>query len=187
MRIAPFRIERYYAEHEFTAPHMLSSSDAESMPVAELLALEPDATERLLAQRLGYTESPGSHELRAAASALYETTEPDDVVVVSAAEEAIFVAYHALLEPADHVIVETPCYESALQLARSTGAEVTEWRRSPTCGLGARPRCSRGRNAPEHEARLHQHAAQPDRPAHVAGGARPRRPALRRARRVALL
>jgi aspartate/methionine/tyrosine aminotransferase len=27
------------------------------------------------------------------------------------------------------VIVETPCYESALQIARSTGAEVSQWRR----------------------------------------------------------
>ena len=37
---------------------------------------------------------------------------------------------HALIEPGDHVVVETPCYESALQVARSTGATVSEWRRS---------------------------------------------------------
>ena len=61
-------------------------------------------------------------------------TEPDDVVVVSAAEEGIFAAYHALLEPGDHVVVETPCYESALQVALSAGAEVTEWRRSAADG-----------------------------------------------------
>jgi aspartate/methionine/tyrosine aminotransferase len=69
--------------------------------------------------------------LRAAASSLYETTTPDDVIVVAAAEEGIFAAYHALLQPGAHVVVETPCYESALQVARSAGAEVTEWRRSP--------------------------------------------------------
>ena len=45
MKIAPFRIERYYAVHEFTAPYMLSSSDSESVAVADLLALEPDANE----------------------------------------------------------------------------------------------------------------------------------------------
>ena len=130
MKIAPFRIEQYYAEHEFTAPFMLSSSDAESVAVADLLALEPDAADRLFAQRLGYTESAGAPELRAAIAAIYETMEPDDAVVVSAAEEGIFVAYHALLQPGDHVVVETPCYESALQVALSAGAEVTEWRRS---------------------------------------------------------
>ena len=134
MKIGPFRIEEYYAVHEFTAPHMLSSSDAESVTIADVLALEPDAAERLFAQRLGYTESAGAPELRAAAAVLYETTSPDDVIVVAAAEEAIFVAYHALLQPGDHVVVETPCYESALQVARSTGADVTEWRRTPGDG-----------------------------------------------------
>ena len=134
MKIAPFRIEEYYAVHEFTAPHMLSSSDAESVTIADVLALEPDAAERLFAQRLGYTESAGAPELRAAAAALYETTSPEDVIVVAAAEEGIFTAYHALLEPGDHVVVETPCYESALQVALSAGAEVTRWRRSAADG-----------------------------------------------------
>jgi aspartate/methionine/tyrosine aminotransferase len=134
VKIAPFRIEQYYAVHEFTAPYMLSSSDAESVTTAELLALEPDAEERLLAQRLGYTESVGAPELRAAIAPVYETLSPDDVVVVAAAEEGIFVAYHALLEPGDHVVVETPCYESALQVALSAGATVSEWRRSANNG-----------------------------------------------------
>ena len=134
VKIAPFRIEQYYAAHEFSAPYMLSSSDAESVAIADLLALEPDASDRLLAQRLGYTESAGAPELRAAASSVYETTGVDEVVVVSAAEEGIFVAFHALLQPGDHVVVETPCYESALQVAVSAGAEVTEWCRLPEDG-----------------------------------------------------
>ncbi len=32
------------------------------------------------------------------------------------------------------MVVETPCYESALQVALSAGAETTEWRRSATGG-----------------------------------------------------
>ena len=130
MKIAPFRIEKYFALHEFTAPHLLSSSDAECVSIADILALEPDAADRLFSQQLRYTQSEGAPELRAAASAIYKTTASHDIVVVSAAEEGIFAAYHALLQPGDHVVVETPCYESALQLARSTGANVTEWRRS---------------------------------------------------------
>ncbi len=55
---------------------MLSSSDCESRAVAELLELEPDARERLLALRLGYTEVPGSPELRAAVAATYERSGP---------------------------------------------------------------------------------------------------------------
>ena len=53
---------------------------------------------------------------------------------MAATEEGIFVLYHALLSPGDHVIVETPCYESALEVARSTGARVSEWPRSEENG-----------------------------------------------------
>src|SRR6266850_525044 len=72
MRINPFRIEQYFGKYEFTARYLLSSSDAESCTIKELLDLGPD----------------------------------------------------------DHVIVETPCFESGLEVARSTGAQVSEWRRS---------------------------------------------------------
>ncbi len=60
MRIEPFKLERYYAQYEFTTRYMLSSSDSESCSVGDLLALEPEAAERLHALWLGYTESPGT-------------------------------------------------------------------------------------------------------------------------------
>ena len=129
MDVKPFRIERYYAQHEFATRYMLSSSDCESRTIERLLGLEPDAHARLLETWCGYTESPGAPELREAIAALYERIDPDDVIVTSCAEEGIFLLYHSLLGAGDHAIVETPCYESALELARSTGAEVGEWRR----------------------------------------------------------
>ena len=46
-----------------------------------------------------------------------QRTSAEEVVATSCAEEGIFLLYHALLRPGDHVIVETPCYESALQVA----------------------------------------------------------------------
>jgi aspartate/methionine/tyrosine aminotransferase len=129
MDVNPFRIERYYAQYEFTTRYMLSSSDCESRTIREVLELEPDAQARLLDTWCGYTESPGAPELREAIAGLYERIDPDEVIVTSCAEEGIFLIYHALLGAGDHAIVETPCYESALELARSTGAEVSEWRR----------------------------------------------------------
>ena len=129
MKLSPFRIERFYARYEFATRYMLSSSDCESRTISELLELEPDAHQRLLQQWCGYTESLGAPELREAIAALYATAEPDDVIVASCAEEGIFLLYHALLCAGDHAIVETPCYESALQVARSTGAEVSAWER----------------------------------------------------------
>jgi aspartate/methionine/tyrosine aminotransferase len=129
MQIEPFAIERYYERWEFRAELMLSSSDCESRSLAELLELEPDARERLLGLRLGYTEVPGSPELRAAVAAGYEHADDEDVLTLAAAEEGIFIAYHALLGAGDHVIVESPCYGSAVEVARSTAASVSLWQR----------------------------------------------------------
>src|ERR1700678_3834345 len=108
---------------------MLSSSDAESRSVGELLDLEPDARERFEAQRLGYTEVPGAPSLRGGIAHIYQSISDQDVRVLSSAEECIYVAYRALVQSRDHVIVEAPHYESALELARSTGAEVSVWQR----------------------------------------------------------
>ncbi len=129
MDVKPFRIERYYGRYEFTTRYMLSSSDCESRTIEKLLALEPDAHARLLGTWCGYTESPGAPDLREAIAGLYERVDPDDVIVTSCGEEGIFLIHHALLGAGDHAVIETPCYESALELARSTGAEVSEWRR----------------------------------------------------------
>jgi len=129
MQIKPFRIEQYFGKYEFSAKYLLSSSDAESRTIEELLELESGAHESLLKQRCGYTESPGAPYLCEAIAGIYQGIKSEDILVLAAAEEAIFVFYHALAGPGDHIIVETPCYESALEVARSTGAQVSEWRR----------------------------------------------------------
>jgi aspartate/methionine/tyrosine aminotransferase len=130
MELPPFRIERWYERYEFTTELMLSSSDSESVLLDELLAFEDDARDRLGALRLGYTEVSGSEELRQAIAAIYTTVASGDVVALAAAEEGIFAVEHAVLGPGDHAVVEVPCYESALNVARSTGADVDVWRRS---------------------------------------------------------
>jgi aspartate/methionine/tyrosine aminotransferase len=129
MEIGPFRIERFYARYEHSTRYMLSSSDCQSRTIAELLELEPGAHERLLECWCGYTEPAGGPGLRQAIASLYQRTSAEEVLVTSCAEEGIFLLYHAILRPGDHVIVETPCYESALQVARSTGAAVSRWER----------------------------------------------------------
>ena len=134
MQITPFRIEEYMAKYEFAAKYLLSSSDAESVTIADLLALEPGAHDAFLKHWCGYTESPGAPWLREALAPIYSSIHSDQLIVVSAAEEAIFLFYHALLTPQDHTIVETPCYESALTVPKSTGAAVSEWRRKPENG-----------------------------------------------------
>ena len=131
MRLPPFSLERFFARHEFSARHLLCASDCESMSVDELLAMEPGAAEDLGALRLGYTESQGSPSLRAAIAGLYEATGPQDVLVTSGAEEAIFLFMHAALAPGDNVIVHKPSYQSLADVARSAGCDITPWQARP--------------------------------------------------------
>lgn len=127
MNIQPFTLERYFAQYEFKAPYLLCTSDCEAMTVGELLALEPGAAEGLQQCWLGYTESQGSPELRAEIAGLYEQVGLDDVLVHAGAEEAIFNFMNAVLNPGDHVIVHSPCYQSLYEVARAAGCQVSRW------------------------------------------------------------
>jgi aspartate/methionine/tyrosine aminotransferase len=126
MRIADFELERFFARYEFAVRHLLCASDVEGWPMTDLLALADGETRALWRDlRLGYTEAPGHPLLRAEIAALYETIAPDEVVVFSGAEEAIFVTANVLLGPGDHAIVTWPAYQSLHEVARATGADVT--------------------------------------------------------------
>lgn len=127
MKLPPFKLERYFARHEFAVEHLLCCSDCESMTVGELLALEPDAREWFEQHWLGYTESAGAPSLRAEIARIYQTVEPEQVLVFSGAEEAIFLFAHALLGVGDHLIVHWPCYQSLAEVARSVGCQVSPW------------------------------------------------------------
>ena len=126
MRLDDFQLERYFARHEFAVRHLLCASDVEGWPMAELLELaDPEAKALWDGLTLGYTESAGHPLLRREIAGLYETIDPDDVLVFAGAEEAIFVASNVLLGPGDHAIVTWPAYQSLHEVARATGAEVT--------------------------------------------------------------
>jgi aspartate/methionine/tyrosine aminotransferase len=127
MQISPFKLERYFAKYEFNVRYLLCSSDCESLSIGELLALEPNAEEVLKTQWLGYSDSPGALTLRQEVSRLYHGIQPEQILVHSGAEEAIFLFMNAALQPGDHVIVHWPCYQSLYEIARSIGCEVTFW------------------------------------------------------------
>lgn len=126
--LPPFRLERFFARHEFAVEHVLCASDCETWTVDELLALDPDAGEALRGLRLGYTESSGAPELRREIAGLYETLEPDDVLVFSGGEEAIFALMQVALEPGERLFVHFPTYQSLHEVARSRGCDVVLWR-----------------------------------------------------------
>ncbi len=127
MKIEPFALERYFARYEFTARYLLSCSDCEAMPMAELLAMADDATRDLWDHlRLGYTDSQGHPLLREAIADIYEEIRPEDILV-TVPEEGIFLLMQALLNPGDHVVCTFPGYQSLYAVAQSIGCSVSYW------------------------------------------------------------
>jgi aspartate/methionine/tyrosine aminotransferase len=127
MQLADFELERYFARWEFSVRHLLCASDVEGYPMADLLALADDQTRELWANlRLGYTESSGHPLLRAGIAGLYDSLQPEDVLVFSGAEEAIFCLLNVELGPGDHAIVTWPGYQSLYEVGLAAGAEITK-------------------------------------------------------------
>jgi aspartate/methionine/tyrosine aminotransferase len=134
MTIEPFKLERFFARHEFTSPYLLSASDCEAMSLRELLALAgPESLALWTEMRFGYTESQGHPLLRAEVAHLYESIGADQVMI-AVPEEAIFVLMQSLVEPGDHAVVLTPAYQSLYEVARAAGCEVTRWDLRPDQG-----------------------------------------------------
>ncbi|HYD51343.1 MAG TPA: aminotransferase class I/II-fold pyridoxal phosphate-dependent enzyme [Gemmatimonadaceae bacterium] len=124
--IPEFALERYFARWEFAVRHVMCASDVEAMALQELLALaDPETRGWWEGLTLGYTDSTGLPALRAEIGSLYDAVSPDEVLTFSGAEEAIFVAMHALLTPGDHAVVVVPGYQSLHSVARAAGADVT--------------------------------------------------------------
>jgi aspartate/methionine/tyrosine aminotransferase len=126
VQIADFSLERYFARWEFAVRHILCASDPDTMSMAELLALaDDDARRRWDDLRLGYTESLGLPALREEIASLYPGVDANGVITFAGAEEAIFLAMHAMLKAGDHAVVVWPAYQSLHEVARSIGATVT--------------------------------------------------------------
>jgi aspartate/methionine/tyrosine aminotransferase len=127
MSIRPFQLERYFGQHEFTVRYHLCCSDCETLSVGELLDLAGLPVSALADLRLGYTESQGNRALRERVAAFYREAGAEDIVITNAPEEGIFVAMEALLQPGERVVVQTPCYQSLMELARHKGCDVQPW------------------------------------------------------------
>lgn len=127
MQLPPFKIERYFAQYEFSAPFLLSCSDCEPLSQKELLALADDQTRELWDTLwLGYTESQGHPLLRQEITNLYQSIKQDDVLVLVPVE-GIFISMNCMLTKGDHMIVTYPGYQSLYQVAESIGCEVSNW------------------------------------------------------------
>ncbi|MDR0499056.1 MAG: aminotransferase class I/II-fold pyridoxal phosphate-dependent enzyme [Holophagales bacterium] len=127
MKIDDFRLEKFFNKYEFNAPYLLCCSDCESMPLGELLSLEPDAKENFLKSQLGYSESFGDPELLFEISKTYDCIDERGILEFAGAQEAIFIFMNSVLEKGDHLITMFPAYQSTYEICRAIGCEVSNW------------------------------------------------------------
>ena len=109
-----FKLETYFSKWEFSARYHMTASHAQSMTMAELLAMAtPEQRRDHKNLWLGYSETYGNPELREIIADLYRQVKGEDILCFAGAEEGIYIAMHALLDKGDHAIVVTPNYQSA--------------------------------------------------------------------------
>ncbi len=128
MEIAPFGLERWFAEHEHEADLMLAESGIRSLPPARFDTDPGD---------LGYViPTNGDPELRETVAARYGRG-PDEVVFTVGTQEANLLAVLALLDRDAHAVVVTPTYQALYALPEAVGSvtrvelEPPEWRLDP--------------------------------------------------------
>ncbi|MEM7521898.1 MAG: pyridoxal phosphate-dependent aminotransferase [Pseudomonadota bacterium] len=124
-----FRLETHFAKWEFSARYHMTASDAESMSLPELLShASPEDREAFEGMWLGYTETFGAPDLRAAIAATYADQQDQNILCFAGASEGIFAANTVLLDRDSHAIVVTPNYQSheslPLAICEATGVPL---------------------------------------------------------------
>ena len=132
VKIEPFALERWMTTYEMNVGFDIAESGIYPMTMQELVDLERSAgddgaLDRLLNLRLGYSEAPGSAELRGLLAATYAATAEDEILVTTGAIEANFLLFNLLLQAGDHVIVIHPCYQQLESVPKAIGCNVSRW------------------------------------------------------------
>ncbi len=127
MKIEPFEMERLQSQWENLVEYNLSESSVHPMAVAELVEDEKLLRE-LLDQKLGYSQTNGTIELRRQIAGLYPGADVDNVLVTTGAAEANFLAVWRVVEPGDQIVLMLPNYMQIWGLARSLGASIVPFR-----------------------------------------------------------
>jgi aspartate/methionine/tyrosine aminotransferase len=126
MRLEPFAMERMQSNWEHRVAWNLSESGVHPLRVEELADTAADRS-AVLAQELGYTQTNGTPDLRAAIAMLYPGADASHVEVTNGGSEANFIALWHLLEAGDEVVMMMPNYMQIRGIARGLGAVVRPW------------------------------------------------------------
>ncbi len=121
MEVAPFALERWFAEHEHRAEIMLAESGIRSLS-ADRFDTDPG--------ELGYViPTNGDPELREQVAERYDRS-AEELLFTCGTQEANLVTFLSVLSPGDHAVVVTPTYQ-ALHAVPDAVADVTRVELSP--------------------------------------------------------
>ena len=134
MQIEPFVMERWQSTFEHHVELNLSDSGVSPLTVGELMRGEDGAS--LLDQRLIYSQSNGTPELRDLIAGFYPGATREHVEVTNGGAEANLLAGWTMVEPGDEVILQLPNYMQLWGVLRAIGAKVKTWNLKPDLDAG---------------------------------------------------
>jgi aspartate/methionine/tyrosine aminotransferase len=140
MKIETFALERWMTKYEVLVKYDIAESGILPMTVNGLLSFEREdqrggILDRLLNLPLGYSEAPGTLELRRLLADTYQNCEPDNILVTTGAIEANFLLFNVLLKAGDHVVAPYPAYQQLYSVPRAIGCDVSLWKVGPDNGF----------------------------------------------------
>ena len=125
MLFPPSRLATFQAAYGPKAENQMGASAAQALTLRELLSLADEAELKPWHElSLGYSSVQGDGLLRETIAALYPGLDSSHIITFAGAQEAIFVAYHALLQPGDRIQVILPIFEPLSLVAEGVGARV---------------------------------------------------------------
>ena len=129
MHIEPFVMERWQSTFEHHVELNLSDSGVHPLTLQDLL--EPSEHDEIFKQRMIYTQSNGTPELRDRIAALYTGVERENIEVTNGGAEANYITACTLVKPGEEVVVQLPNYMQLWGVLRAIGANVKTWELRP--------------------------------------------------------
>jgi aspartate/methionine/tyrosine aminotransferase len=138
MKLPPFLLDEWLDRKAGAQPPIdydLGSSAGPAWRLSQLLELAPFEPFDVLADALlTYQPSAGSIELRTEI-ATFSGANPDDVVVVAGASEALWILFFVAAEPRGNVVVPRPGFPPYEALGEAFGLEVRTYTLTPSSGF----------------------------------------------------
>ena len=137
MKVPPFKLDAWLAAHEFSTPpirYNLASSTGPLSTLGELMALGGGSPRTLDEVKLSYAPPQGGKLLRERIAALHGV-DPDHVLVMTGASEALIALTALFAEPGASIVLPRPAYPAVPVLARGWGLQVREYALRPEYGF----------------------------------------------------